>query len=85
MFEIKDLLEKFKGVEDPKIVRLSIVSVLNRCLKAELLTEGDIEYKKHVVWVTANPAIKHKILTSKATCLELIRKALPGHTIVDLK
>lgn len=85
MLEIKDLLERFKRVEDPKSVRLGIISVLNNALKAELLTENDIEYKGHVVWITANPAIKHKILTSKALCLDMLKKALPGHTIVDLK
>ncbi len=85
MFQLKDLLGKFKEVEDPKEIRLMMCSVLNNELGADLVKENDIDFKNNIVWIRSNPAVKHKILTSKARYLDLLSKLLPNQTITDLR
>jgi hypothetical protein len=84
MLQIKDLLGKFKNVEDPREIRAQIASALNVAIKADLLTESNIEYKRSIVRINANPAIKHKIMTSKQVCLNILNQTLGGHVITDI-
>ena len=86
MLQIKDLLGNFKKIKDPAQDKRVMAAVINDVLKSQLVGEGDIEFKDKecIVRLRLNPAIKHKILVSKERCLESMRSALPGLTIVDI-
>lgn len=85
MFEIKDLLGKFKNVENPREVREKIALAINSVLRADFLKGDDVEYKDHCVRIKTNPAVRHRVFVSKADCLAAIKGLLPGHTIVDIR
>lgn len=87
MLQIKDLLGSFKNIEDPSQYKRVAASVMNSILKADVVTEADIDYraKDCILVLRVNPAIRHKILISKERCLGLLSSALPNMKIVDIR
>ncbi len=85
MFQIKDLLEKFKSIQDPEKARQNICNILNKELKMEYLTPDMVGVKKHILWLKVNPAIAQKIFMQKALCLEALKRDLPEEVIVDIR
>ncbi len=85
MFQIKDLLEKFKSIRDPKEIRQKICDTLNRELKMEFLGPDMVSVKKHILWIKVNPAIAQKIFMQKTLCLEALKRELLEETIIDIR
>ncbi len=74
MLQIKGFLEKFKNIEDPREIRAKMAAIINSVLKSDLINGEDIAHKNNVLWIKANPAIKHKIFISKPACIAALRK-----------
>lgn len=85
MFQIKELLHKFKALQDPCLIRQSFADVLNEVCKIKLLNSASLEIKKNIIWLKVNPAIKQKIFLNKKKCLEMIHYYYPEQHIVDIK
>lgn len=85
MFQIKDLLEKFRSIQDPKKIRQSICDVLNKQTNMTFLKPEMLEVKKHIIWLKVNPAIKQKIFMQKEPCLEALKQNFPEEFFVDIK
>lgn len=85
MLQIKGFLEKFRSIEDPKETRGKIAAVLNSILKADLISGEDVSHKNTVLWIKANPAIKHRVFASKQACLDALGKSMPDHPVTDIR
>ncbi len=89
MFNLKELLEKFKSIQDPRKRKQSICDVLNQRLKIEnsdlAVRPEQLEVRKNILWLRINPAIRQRVFMDKSTCLEKINLALPEEKIVDIK
>lgn len=85
MFQIKDLLAKFKQIEDPNHVRLGTANIINKVCGMDFLTGKSVEIKNNVAWLKTHPAIKQKVFFKKAECLSQIQAEFPSHNIIDLK
>ncbi len=85
MFQIKDLLDKFRAIQDPKKIKQGICDVLNKETGINYLKPEMVELKKHIIWLKVNPAIRQKIFMQKAPCLEVLKQSFPEEFIVDIK
>ena len=85
MFQLKDLLDKFKSLEDPKESRGRIAEILNITCKIGVLDSKSLEIKKGIVWLKVHPAVKQRIIMNKQKCLEELKKSLPTEVIVDIR
>lgn len=85
MFQIKDLLEKFKLLKDPKQIRQGVCDVLNKETNMNFLKEDMINVQRNILWIKSNPAIRQKIFIQKALCLEVLKQNFPEESIIDIK
>jgi hypothetical protein len=87
MFQIKDLLQKFKDVEDPNETKQRIAMAINQVIGVDLLRLENIEFKEKmgIVRINSNPAIRQRIFMVKEKCLDSLRSIFPKKTFVDIR
>lgn len=85
MFQIKDLLERFKSIRDPKEVRNTLSLAINKQIGGDLIKDDMLSVKNNILWIKANPAIRSKIFMNKNRCLEAVRKIDQENIIIDIR
>lgn len=85
MFNLKDLLVKFKSIQDPSEKKKVIIGILNEIIGAEILKNNEIETRNHILFLKAHSAVKNKIFMQKKNVVEKINNVLPEECIVDIR
>lgn len=85
MFNLKDLLVKFKGIQDPSEKKRVVVDVLNKIIGAEVLKRDEVDIKNHIIFIKSHPALKNKIFTQKKNTIDQVNSILPEEFIVDIR
>lgn len=85
MLQIKDLLQKFKNLQDPGELRQRIATVLNEVCGVSGFSGASFEIKKHVIWLKTHPALKQKMVMRKEACITTINQRFPDQHIVDIR
>ncbi len=85
MFQIKELLAKFKLLEDPAQIRNTVALTINECIGVNALNLKSLEIRKNIVWLKVHPAVKQRISQKTTICIEAINSKLPELKIIDIK
>jgi hypothetical protein len=85
MFNLKDLLSKFKEIQDPGEKKKNIAAEINRVLGSDLVTSNDIELKHHIIFLKVHPAIRQKLFLNKKNTIEVINSVFPEECIIDIR
>lgn len=81
---LKDLLLKFKNIQNPKEVRKGIADEMNLFLGSELVKFDDIETKNHIIYLKIHPGIRQKIHNQKHQIIKKINDKNPDLYIKDI-
>ncbi len=85
MFNLKDLLSKFKEIQDPGEKKRRIAGEINLLLGSDLVSSSEIDIRNHVLFLNVHPAIKNKVFLSKKNTIERINGVFPDECIVDIR
>jgi hypothetical protein len=85
MFNLKDLLSKFKEIQDPGEKKRRIAGEINILLGSDLVTSNEIDVRNHVLFLNTHPAIKNKVFLKKKNTIERINNVFPDECIVDIR
>jgi hypothetical protein len=85
MLQIKDLLQKFKNLQDPGELRQRIAMTLNEVCGVSAFSGTSFEIRKHVMWLKVHPALKQKVIMRKDMCISTINQRFPDQHIVDIR
>ncbi len=85
MFNLKDLLIKFKEIQDPGEKKRRIAGEINLLLGSDLVSSSEIDIKDHVLFLKVHPAIKNKVFLNKKDTIERINSVFLGECIVDIR
>lgn len=84
MFNIAQLLEKFKSIKDPSIEKEKIAEVVAQLTGLQIKKE-DISVKNQVVFVKIAPTAKMAVFLKKAQIIAQIKAILPELLIIDIR
>lgn len=85
MFQLKELLSRFKEIKDPRQIKVQIAALLNQELSLDLFKPENVTIERNIIKITAHPALRQKIFTSKEKIIETMKKHLPDEFIVDIR